>query len=228
MLVAAQMAFALVVLAASGLLLRSFQRLHAVRPGFNADGVATLWVALPGLRYPIPQVSCEFYAAARRPRCATAWCHCRRHHVATSAREQWRRIGIRSRSRATSRRTANVPPLEMYSDVDAGYFTAMGIPLIAGRAFDRIDRQHGDEAIISSETSIRFFHDSTGRAAIGKRFRELPAGEWITVIGVVGGVRDTTLSASPTRAVYYPESVTTDTVFRWSAVYDGARRAHER
>jgi putative ABC transport system permease protein len=109
---------------------------------------------------------------------------------------------------------ANVPPLELYSYVDAGYFTAMGIPLLAGHAFDRIDRQHSNEAIISSETSLRFFHDSTGRAAIGKRFRELPAGEWITVIGVVGGVRDTTLSASPTRAVYYPESVTTDTVFR--------------
>ena len=50
-LVAAQVAFALVVLAASGLLLRSFQRLHAVRPGFNADGVATLWVAVPSQRY---------------------------------------------------------------------------------------------------------------------------------------------------------------------------------
>ena len=44
-LVAGQMALALVVLATSGLLLRSFQRLRAVQPGFNPDGVATLWLA---------------------------------------------------------------------------------------------------------------------------------------------------------------------------------------
>src|SRR4029078_464049 len=61
-LVAAQMAFALVVLAASGLLLRSFQRLHAVRPGFVADGVGTVWLALPELRYPRDSALLRFYA----------------------------------------------------------------------------------------------------------------------------------------------------------------------
>src|SRR5206468_9384512 len=61
-LVIAQVAFALVVLAASGLLLRSFQRLHAVRPGFDADGVATLWVAVPSLRYPGDSNVVRFFA----------------------------------------------------------------------------------------------------------------------------------------------------------------------
>src|SRR5918999_1473380 len=50
-LVAAQIAFALVALASSGLLVRTFLRLNAVRPGFNPDGVATLWTALPRARY---------------------------------------------------------------------------------------------------------------------------------------------------------------------------------
>jgi putative ABC transport system permease protein len=212
-LVAAQMAFALVVLAASGLLLRSFQRLHAVRPGFTADGLATLWVALPALRYPNAASVVRFYEqladrAAQLPGVTAAGVSSRLPLQSNGS--DWDPFYVEGDIGSA----ANVPPLELYSYVDAGYFTAMGIPLLAGHAFDRIDRQHSNEAIISSETSLRFFHDSTGRAAIGKRFRELPAGEWITVIGVVGGVRDTTLSASPTRAVYYPESVTTDTVFR--------------
>ena len=44
-------------------------------------------------------------------------------------------------------------PLQMYINADAGYFKAMGIPLVAGRMFDRMERQRGDESIISTETA---------------------------------------------------------------------------
>jgi putative ABC transport system permease protein len=209
-LVAAQMAFALVVLAASGLLLRSFQRLHAVRPGFNPDGVATLWLAIPASRYANDSSVVRFYLqlterAAQLPGITAAGVA---SHVPLQSN------GVDQDPfyvEGDAGSATKIPPLETYSAVDAGYFRAMGIPLLAGRTFDRIDRQHGDEAIISSETSIRFFHDSTGRAAIGKRFRELPSGDWNTVIGVVGSVRDTSLQAPPTRAVYYPQAVAKDT-----------------
>jgi putative ABC transport system permease protein len=209
-LVAAQMAFALVVLAASGLLLRSFQRLHAVRPGFNPDGVATLWLAIPSSRYANDSSVVRFYLqlterVAQLPGITAAGVA---SHVPLQSN------GVDQDPfyvEGDAGSATKIPPLETYSAVDAGYFRAMGIPLLAGRTFDRIDRQHGDEAIISSETSIRFFHDSTGRAAIGKRFRELPSGDWNTVIGVVGSVRDTSLQAPPTRAVYYPQAVAKDT-----------------
>ncbi|HEX8941518.1 MAG TPA: ABC transporter permease [Gemmatimonadaceae bacterium] len=209
-LVAAQMAFALVVLAASGLLLRSFQRLHAVRPGFTADGVATLWLALPQLRYPNDTSIVRFYAqlterAAQLPGVIA---------VGVGTGLPLQPNGMNQDPfyvEGDAGSVTKIPPLEIYRTVDAGYFKALGIPLLTGRMFDRIDRQRGDEAIISSETSIRFFHDSTGRSAIGKRFRELPSGGWNTVIGVVGSVRDTSLQAAPTRAAYYPQSVTKDT-----------------
>jgi predicted permease len=204
------MAFALVVLAASGLLLRSFQRLHAVRPGFNPDGVATLWLAIPSSRYANDSSVVRFYLQlterlAQLPGITAAGVA---SHVPLQSN------GVDQDPfyvEGDAGSATKIPPLETYSAVDAGYFRAMGIPLLAGRTFDRIDRQHGDEAIISSETSIRFFHDSTGRAAIGKRFRELPSGDWNTVIGVVGSVRDTSLQAPPTRAVYYPQAVAKDT-----------------
>jgi predicted permease len=205
------MAFALVVLAASGLLLRSFQRLHAVRPGFTSDGVATLWLALPTSRYANDTSVVRFYSrlterTVQLPGITAA---------GISSRLPLQANGMDADPfyvEGDAGSATKIPPLELYSTVDAGYFKALSIPLLAGRMFDRGDRQSGNEAIISSETSIRFFHDSTGRAAIGKRFRELPSGDWNTVIGVVGSVRDTSLQATPARTVYYPQAVAKDTI----------------
>jgi predicted permease len=210
-LVAVQMAFALVVLAASGLLLRTFQHLKAVQPGFNPDGVATLWVSTPGSRYPNDTSVARFFQQLVD----------RASHVpGVSA------VGITSHLPLTDNGSDHepfyaegdassekkVPALEVYASADSGYFSAMKIPLLAGRTFDRLERQTGREAIISLATAIHFFHDSTGRAAIGKRFRSLPSGDWNTVIGVVGDVRDTSLMSVPDRAVYLPQVATNDTM----------------
>lgn len=210
-LVAAQMAFALVVLAASGLLLRSYARINAVRPGFSADGVATLWVSLPEQRYAADADVVRFFARLTE-RAATV--------PGVSA------VGLTSRlplvSSGLSQNpfypegddtyASKIPPLSLYTTTDAGYFAAMKIPLLAGRMFDRLEAQRDDEAIISSETAKLFFHDSTGRSAIGKRFQAMPNGVWHTVIGVVGSVRDTSLAAPPARVVYFPEAVAKDSM----------------
>src|SRR5437773_11120451 len=89
----------------------------------------------------------------------------------------------------------------------------MGIPLVAGRTFERLDIASGREAIISQTTAMQFWKDSTGQAALGKRVRELPGGALYTVVGVVGNTRDTSLAAPPARIVYFPEAVPPDTVF---------------
>ncbi|MGE5732315.1 MAG: FtsX-like permease family protein [Gemmatimonas sp.] len=181
-----------------------------MRPGFNADGAATLWLALSTLRYPNDSSVVRFYSqlaerAAQIPGVTAA---------GVASHVPLQRNGTDQDPfyvEGDAGSATKIPPLEIYSTVDAGYFKAMGIPLLAGHTFDRIDRQHGDEAIISAETSNRFFHDSTGKAAIGKRFRQLPSGDWNTVIGVVGSVRDTSLQATATRNVYFPQAVAKDT-----------------
>jgi len=210
-LVAVQMALALVVLAASGLLLRTFQRLHAVHPGFNPDGVATLWVSTPGARYPNDTSVARFYQqlvdrTSKIPSVTTVGITS--HLPLLGSGTDHDPFFVEGDASTATK----IPALETYSSVDSGYFRAMQIPLIAGHGFDRLERQNGREAIISLATAIHFFHDSTGRAAIGKRFRELPSGDWNTVIGVVGDVRDTSLMAAPDRAVYFPEAATNDTL----------------
>ena len=209
-LVVAQVALALVVLATSGLLLRSFQQLHAVRPGFDPEGVATLQVAAPSLRYPTDTSVVRFFMnvserVAQLPGV---------RHVGISSHLPLSNQGMNLNPvyvEGDVTTAKKIPPLAIYVTADSGYFRAMGIPLVAGRGFDRLDRQHPDEALISVETARSVFHDSTGRTALNKRFQELPNGPWHTVIGVVGSVRDTTLSGGPTRAVYFPETVAGDT-----------------
>ena len=210
-LVAAQMAMALVVLAASGLLLRSFQRLHAVRPGFIADGVATVWLSTPELRYPNDTSVARFYAqltdrARQLPGVTAAGIT---SHIPLQENGMDLDPFYVEGDASTATR---IPPLEVYTTADAGYFETMGIPLIAGRMFDRMERQHGDQVLISRETAIHFFHDSSGQSALDKRFRELPSGPWLTIIGVVGSVRDTALQAPPARSVYYAQAVSSDTL----------------
>jgi len=217
-LVAAQIALALVALASSGLLLRTFQRLNAVRPGFDADRLATFWVSLPGSRYPNDSAVVRFYGQLLD-----------RVRALPGVKD----AGISSRLPLVSNGmsqdplypendpsyTDKIPPLQLYTTIDGGYFRAMGIPLIAGRTFGRLDAQRPREAIVSRATAIQFWKDSTGQQVLGKRFRELPSMPWFTVVGVVGDTRDTSLAALPSQTVYFaqvPSQDTLGTQTRWT------------
>lgn len=213
-LVAAQIALALVVLSGSGLLLRSFQAMHDVKPGFNPEGVATLWVSLPGARYPKDTTVVQFYGELLRrvdalPGAQSAGLTSRLPLLATGLNQN----PFYPEDDPTTW-VNKIPPLQMFTTVGGDYFRAMGIPLIAGKTFDRIGAQRELEAVISRQTAIQFWKDSTGRAALGKRFRPLPtAGPWYTVVGVVGDTRDSSLAAPAKQTVYFPQLVETDTSF---------------
>jgi predicted permease len=208
-LVSAQVALALVVLAMSGLLMRSFARLSAVRPGFNPDGVATMWVSVTAQRYPTSESVVQFYAelarrAAQLPGIESVGLTSKVPLIADGMNQNPFYI------EGDASTDTKIPPLNVYVTVDSGYFKTLSIPLVAGQMFAALDRQQqqgNDAAIISQEAARFFFHDSTGRAAIGKRFRILPNTMWHTVVGVVGSVRDTALAAPPTRIVYLPQVV---------------------
>jgi predicted permease len=205
-LVAAQIAFALVAIASSGLLIRTFQRLNAVRPGFDAENLATFWISLPRARYTNDTVIVRFYARLiDRVRAMPGV-----RDVAISSRLPLNGEGMSQDPfypEGDATYANKIPPLQIYTTVDGNYFKTMRIPLVAGRTFDRLDTQRGDEAIVSQATALQFWKDSTGRSVVGKRFRELPNGPYYTVIGVVGNTRDTALAAPPSQTVYFPEVV---------------------
>ncbi|HEX6967015.1 MAG TPA: ABC transporter permease [Gemmatimonadaceae bacterium] len=212
-LVAAQIALALVVLAGSGLLMRSFQRLHAVRPGWNPEHLATLWLSLPKARYQTDTNVVRFYAQLTER---------------VAQLPGVRSVGLTSRLpleehgdnhspiwvEGDASAATKIPPLQFFVTTDGNFFKTMGIPLLAGRTFYSIDgRQQSNEAIVNRVTAEHFWHDSTGAQAIGKRFRTLPTGSWYTVVGVVDAVRDSSLQAPPAQTVYFPEVASPDTMF---------------
>lgn len=212
-LVAAQVALTVALLAGSGLLFRSFQRLHSVRLGFDPDGVATYWVSLPPARYADPAAVARFYAELVRrvgevPGVLS---------VAVTSRVPLVSRGVNENPFYPEGAPAfdtKLPPLQLFTTVGDDYFGTMRIPLVAGRTFDPMETQRSGEAIVSRRTSMLFWNDSSGVAAIGKRFRALPTGALYTVIGVVGDAHDTTLTAQPSPTVYFPEIVRQDSLTR--------------
>jgi putative ABC transport system permease protein len=211
-MVAVQMALALVVLATSGLLLRSFQRLNAVQPGFDPENAQTFWLSLPQSRYASDTSVVQFYAqlvsrVSEIPGVTSAGM--------TSRLPLFTRGMNQNPFYAEDDPTAatKIPPLQLYTTTDDGYFRTMGISLLAGRTFERHGLQRDDEAVISQSTARQFWKDATGRTALGKRFRSLPNGPWFTIVGVVGDVRDTSLATAPAQTVYFPQVPAKDTLY---------------
>jgi len=215
-LVAAQIALALVVLAGSGLLVRSFLRLNAVRPGFDADRVATYWVSLPPTRYPKDTAIVRFYTTLlERARALPGV-----SSVGLTSRLPLVSRGFNDNPLYPEEGTSTddkLPPLQLFTTIGGDYFQAMRIPLLIGRPFDAMDQQREGDAIISSRTAAMFWHDSTGRSVIGKRFRVLPTSRWYTVVGVVAAIRDSSLITSPAPTVYFPQTEYTDPAQRQTA-----------
>lgn len=84
--------------------------------------------------------------------------------------------------------------------VSPNYFSLMGIPLVAGRAFGPDDRTGGDPVVVVSEAMAR--RDWPREQAVGKRVKY--KGAWRTVIGVVHDIKFRTLAASDQPTLYTP------------------------
>ena len=200
---ALQIAIALVVSVGSALLLRTFQRLYEEKPGFDPSNVMTLWTQLPYARFG-DSASVAFYARlgdeVRRLQGVQA-------------------VGLTTRlplgpgeTRSPSFRIEGDGRMISVSEyaIDDGYFSAMKIPLIAGRAFERLGVQRDGDVVISRHAAATIWNDPTGARAIGRRLTLAPAGPTYTVVGVVGDVRDQDLGIAPALTVYVPQAVVID------------------
>jgi predicted permease len=203
MMAALQIAGALVVLATSLLLLRTFAKLSRVQPGFDGANVVTFWTQLPFRGYGADSSAVNFYG---RLVASVAGLPGVRAAGVTSRLPMGSGESIQRSFRIDDGRTISVPTFV----VDDGYLKAMGIPLLAGRAFGRIGEQRDGEVIISQRAAVTLWHDSTGRSALGKQIRSVPAGPPYTVIGVAGDVRYADLADSPAADFYVPQAVAID------------------
>src|SRR5205814_7329601 len=88
--------------------------------------------------------------------------------------------------------------------IDAGYFTTMGIPLLAGREFTARDTADGPKVAIVSERIVRECFPGGPDEALGRRVRLTDRGEWLTVVGVVADIRQRGLDQDVKPMIYAP------------------------
>ena len=200
-LVVSEFALALPLLFGAGLLLTSFLRLSQVDPGFRADGVAAVNLALPRLRYPDEASSQAFFRRAEARLRELPGVTAVGLSTALPPDDPGDVNNFDLLDRPVSEGTAE--PVAAWSAVTPGFFETLGVPLLDGRLFTFEDTAStAPVAVVSSGWARKYYGNES---AIGRRLysggcRTCPP---TTVIGVVGDVKYLGLSASA-EAVYEP------------------------
>ncbi len=216
-LVISEVALAFVILAGAGLLLRSFRNLLAVDPGFKTDQVITMRVAIPfELSMPFDAPPAFYERLLERVRALPGVAHAGvvRHLQFAGG---WSTTPYFVEGRPAP--PAGQVPDASYKIADAAFFQAMRIPLLKGRFASRSDGTL--PSIPFNEIVGTWAENSTGVAVVsesfarkswpeedpvGKRFRvgrSQDKGQLLTVVGVVGDVRQWGLETQPPPTIYY-------------------------
>jgi hypothetical protein len=207
MLVVSELALSVVLLIGAGLLLRSFTRLLDVPPGFNPKGVLSLGLTMTGRRY------------ANGPAVLQAY------------RELWQRLENLPGVSAAGGVSA-LPLSEMYSwgpvtiegrtppsgelfvnaderIVGGNYFQTMQIPLRRGRFFNAQDTASNLRVAVIDEFMAQEYwpnQDPVGKRIHTGGINDAATRPWITIVGVVGRVKQYTLDADSRIALYLPQT----------------------
>src|SRR5581483_9415021 len=179
-LVVAEVALALVLLVGAGLLLRSLDSLLSIPPGFNSARVLTMQVQLPSER-----VARQTLDAVRRVPGVTSAAFT--SQLPLSGEVDGYGVHLESGDYSALRYTAS-----------AGYPQTLGITLRRGRLLDGHDIAGRPRVVLVSES----FAKRIGGDPIGQRLRMGPDSGWSTIVGVVGNVKQVSLAADETDAVY--------------------------
>lgn len=197
-LVAAELALAVVLLTGAGLLVKSFINFRGVDPGFTAEGVLTATVTLPETRYESAAVQEQFF----RDLIARARAIPGVESAALSSVTPLGGFNMTRRSGPKSNSPIQLAvPHYAVSTVGTKYFAVFGIPVLAGREFAEQDDSRAEPVVIISESMARAAFP--GRRAVGKRL-ELGGDESYTVVGVVADARQLPAQAVPLPTMYRP------------------------
>jgi putative ABC transport system permease protein len=197
--VIAEVALAMVLVAAAGLLVRSLSNLSRVDTGFVSDHVITARLSPPAALYREPGRRLAFYEQVLDRIHGSA--------VVTNVAltKQLPFDGELSLSAAAVEFVTIDPnelPVFELRAITPEYFRTLRIPLLEGRSFTSADQSGAmPAAIVDRATAERFW---PGESALGKRVGRPWLQEWRTVVGVVGAVRNNELKGESTLALYVP------------------------
>jgi putative ABC transport system permease protein len=202
-LVAGELALALVLLVACGLMVRGFWKLQEVHVGLNPENVITLNLALPQSTYPKNEMIDSFW---------------------TRLEDRVRNLpGVRSAAIASGlpplrppnmndthiegfvrREGGPIENIDYYQIVSKDYFQTMGIRLMEGRLFDARDSAGAPDVVIVNQTMAHTFYGN--ESAIGRRIQPNEDGPLCTIIGVVEDVKNAGIDRPAGTEIYLPNA----------------------
>jgi putative ABC transport system permease protein len=204
-LVVLETALALVLLVGAGLLLKSFSMLTSVDEGFRSDHIITAGLSLAPSSYPTPESRAVFAGNILRnlqalPGVRSASVISR---LPLNPGNSSRGFAIDGRSYSPER-DSEFDPVD-YSAASPDYFASLGIPLLEGRAFSEADTSSAPRvAIINRAMAAQYWPNQNPlgqRVKIGAYNDQRP---WMTIVGVVGDVRQHYLTNAPAPMLYAP------------------------
>src|SRR5262245_26024684 len=200
-LVIVQTALAVVLLIASGLMIRTFQSLRRVDPGFRATGLQTFRIFLPDTAVKEPERVIRSFEEIQRKLSEIPGVVMAAFGNSVPTDGNISTDPLYAADRAY--REGELPPLRRFKFVAPGFFQAMGIRLISGRDFTWNDLYGWREVTIISENTAREMWGSPS-TAIGKRIRQGMKDDWREIVGVVADVRHDGADQKPPTTVYSP------------------------
>ena len=201
-LVTAEVALAAMLTVGAGLLLRSYDRIARVDPGFDPDGVMTASLSVPASRYDSASKVMDFY---------TGLLDRVRALPGVERAAAVRQLPVTVSSWSSQLAIAGRPPMDVQTDilhreVLGDYFRVMHVPLLRGRNFEPTDRQGAPLVVIVNEALAKQYFGAED--PIGQRisFDRVPdsTSTWRTIVGVVGNEHQASLTSPPRAEIFAP------------------------
>jgi predicted permease len=201
-LVVVQVGLALVLLVGSGLMIRTFQALRSVQPGFTRPEqvqMMRIWIPQAQVREPERVMRMEnemLDKLAAIPGVASV-------AFANAAPLEGSNPNDPIYAEDKHYAVGQLPPIRRFRFITPGFFKATGTVLVAGRDFTWTDLYEKRHVAVVSENLAREMWGEP-RSALGKRVREGFDGPWREIVGVVGDVYDDGVQQKPPAFAYWP------------------------
>ena len=222
-LIGGEVALAVVVVVASGLMLRSLHALYQVDPGFEPDGVLAFRINPPSSHYPDVQAYNQLYDRVfERLEALPGVERAGGIQLLPLTLGNW---GFPSYPEGLVLAPGETPPSANFRVIRPGWFETVRVPLLAGRHLSASDGvgDAPDLAVVNEALAREFWPEATAaggpEAALGREIRLFHAGgDPVTVVGVVGDVRQFAFDMEPLPEMFVTTREWTWAVSLWIAV----------
>jgi putative ABC transport system permease protein len=200
LLVVFESAIAVMLLIGAGLLVRSLIALQNVDPGFEANNVLTMRLALTGTKYDTPEKVTNFFTelqtrAGNLPGVETVG-------LITELPLSGQPNDVPFSVEGRPARTIDQEFGADFRRINRNYFSALHIPLMRGRNFTEQEARQGDEVVIVSQQLVAQVFPN--EEPLGQRLVMGIGGARYQIVGVVGDIRHNSLAGTPVPTMYFP------------------------